>query len=103
AVYLSTPAGVLVVFGCGHAGVINTLEHAKQLTGRKIFGVFGGTHLVSASDEEIREVVEYLNAENVEIIRLSHCTGKKAEYMLQSAFGKKFAIFPCGEVEIVEF
>ncbi|MCX8173958.1 MAG: MBL fold metallo-hydrolase [Thermoplasmata archaeon] len=102
AVYLTTKKGTVVIFGCGHAGVINTAEHAKKLTAQKIYGIFGGTHLVSATSEELEEVVEFLKAEEVEMLRLAHCTGREAEWVLKKEFGKKFGHFPAGSVETIE-
>ncbi|MEM3738352.1 MAG: MBL fold metallo-hydrolase, partial [Thermoplasmata archaeon] len=102
AVYLTTKKGAIVIFGCGHAGVINTLEHAKTVTGQKIYAIFGGTHLVSASSNELKEVVEYLKAEDVEMLRLSHCTGNEAAWMLTKEFGKKFENFTAGSLELIE-
>lgn len=102
AVYLTTKKGAIVIFGCGHAGVINTLEHAKKVTGQRIYGIFGGTHLVSATSDELKKVVEYLNAEEVEMLRLGHCTGKEAECVLTKEFGKRFENFPAGNVELIK-
>lgn len=98
AVYMTTEKGTAVIFGCGHAGVLNTLEHAKKITGQKLYAIIGGTHLVDASKEEIMKVVEYLRAEEIKVLRLAHCTGKDAEYILKNEFGERFELMPAGAI-----
>jgi len=98
AVYLKTDRGTVVIFGCGHAGVINTLKHARAVTGQKIRGVVGGTHLITASPQELDEVAGFLHAEDVEFLRLAHCTGKKATYRFNAEFGEKFDVMSAGDV-----
>ena len=46
ALVLDTEKGLLIILGCAHSGMINTIEHAKNITGvEKIAGIIGGTHL----------------------------------------------------------
>ncbi len=87
AVFFRVPEGVVIVLGCGHAGLVNTMAYVCELTGeRRIHAVIGGTHLVSASPERLQKTVEALRMYDVQKIMLSHCTGVRAYAELASAF-----------------
>ncbi len=61
ALIITTEAGLVVILGCAHRGIINTLYHAQQLTGvKKIHTVLGGCHLMDASEERIRLTITAL-------------------------------------------
>jgi len=75
-IYIPTPAGTIVVTGCAHAGIINTLACVKKLTGgAPILAVVGGTHLENASKERIEKTTAALKALDVRTIYPCHCTG----------------------------
>ncbi len=66
--------GLIVVTGCGHSGICNTVEWAKKVTGEnKIYAVIGGFHLKNI-DEQTIKTIEYLKNINVKNIVLGHCT-----------------------------
>jgi 7,8-dihydropterin-6-yl-methyl-4-(beta-D-ribofuranosyl)aminobenzene 5'-phosphate synthase len=68
--------GLVVITGCGHCGIINTIKHAQKLTGTdKIYAVIGGFHEEWNSDEVIEKKVKFLENLNPEIICGMHCTG----------------------------
>jgi 7,8-dihydropterin-6-yl-methyl-4-(beta-D-ribofuranosyl)aminobenzene 5'-phosphate synthase len=70
--------GLFVVTGCGHAGVVNTLIHAKNVTGvDKVYGIMGGFHL-KEDDHQTRETIRYLETNNVTHVLPSHCTTGEA-------------------------
>lgn len=70
-------AGLLVITGCAHAGVINTIKYARQITQvDKLYGVIGGFHLSPMVDSEITEkTISALKEMNPEIIVPMHCSG----------------------------
>ena len=71
--------GVVVVLGCAHAGVINTLEYVKQLTGgAPVRAVLGGMHLGAASRERIEWTIEEIRRRKVPQVVAAHCTGPNA-------------------------
>lgn len=86
AVYLDTDSGIVVLLGCAHAGVVNTLDYIHTITQRPIHAVIGGTHLVNASAERIDQTIAALRAMNLQIIAPAHCTGPRARAALASAF-----------------
>jgi len=87
AVFFETQDGTVVLLGCGHAGVINTLRHIQGLTGgRPIHAVLGGTHLVAASKDRMDRTVEALRALELDLIVPAHCTGARAQARIASEF-----------------
>jgi 7,8-dihydropterin-6-yl-methyl-4-(beta-D-ribofuranosyl)aminobenzene 5'-phosphate synthase len=87
AVFFRVPEGIVILLGCAHAGLVNTMEYVSQLTGeQRIFAVMGGTHLVSASPARMQKTIEALRKYGVQRILLSHCTGVQAFAELAGAF-----------------
>ena len=72
---LETAQGLVVVFGCCHAGLLNTLAHVTRTFGRQPIAVLGGTHLVSAEGAALQHVVDVLR-NSYPRMRLypDHCT-----------------------------
>ncbi|KGM95552.1 hydrolase [Clostridium novyi A str. 4552] len=81
---IETPKGVLILLGCSHPGILNIVSDIKERTGKNIYGILGGTHLVEASEERISETIEKLKEMNIKLIGVSHCTGDKAVDMFKS-------------------
>lgn len=77
--------GSLLITGCCHAGLINTLEHCRRL-GLTITAVFGGLHLNRAGEDRLRRTADYLNGSSVERLILTHCTGAEAGEFLARQF-----------------
>ena len=91
ALIINTKPGLVVVLGCAHRGMINTLYHAQQLTGvKQIHAVLGGAHLISASKERIRRTIADLKELGVQKLGLCHCTSLPAISLLAQEFGDKF-------------
>ncbi len=84
---LISDKGLFVITGCGHAGIVNTLEHAKKVTGEnKIYGVMGGFHLKKA-DLQTKETIKYLQENQVKHVYPSHCTEQPALELFYNSFG----------------
>jgi 7,8-dihydropterin-6-yl-methyl-4-(beta-D-ribofuranosyl)aminobenzene 5'-phosphate synthase len=78
ALALKCPEGLVVVTGCGHSGIVNTLEYAKMVTGEnRIFGIIGGFHL-KENNKQTQETINYLKENAVKHIYPSHCTALPA-------------------------
>jgi len=91
ALIIKTSLGLVVILGCAHRGVINTLLHAQKLTGIKsIHTVIGGTHLLSATEEQIRLTIGALKGFGIQRLGVSHCTGLPAAALLAHEFGDIF-------------
>lgn len=102
ALVIKTKKGLIVILGCAHRGMINTLLHAQKITGvEKIYAVVGGTHLVRAGVEQLKQTVARIKEFGVEKLGVSHCTGLPAAMILAREFGDKFFFNNAGTV--VEF
>jgi 7,8-dihydropterin-6-yl-methyl-4-(beta-D-ribofuranosyl)aminobenzene 5'-phosphate synthase len=99
ALIIKTQMGLVVVLGCGHRGMINTVHHARKVTGvEQIHMVVGGTHLFTASQERIELTIAELKRLGVERIGVSHCTGMPAAAVLFQEFGNNFFFNNTGNV-----
>jgi 7,8-dihydropterin-6-yl-methyl-4-(beta-D-ribofuranosyl)aminobenzene 5'-phosphate synthase len=102
ALLIETRRGWTIVTGCGHAGLINTLQYAKELTGNgRIAAVIGGLHLFRASADRIKATTENLRAFGIEMIAPCHCTGFNATFCLQNAFGSRVLELRAGQSILV--
>ena len=102
AMFFEAAAGTVVLLGCAHAGVINTLRYIRQLTlNRPIHAVMGGMHLVNASRERIDRTVEALRQFNAACLAPAHCTGTAATAKLAAALAGK--CLPCHTGASTEF
>jgi 7,8-dihydropterin-6-yl-methyl-4-(beta-D-ribofuranosyl)aminobenzene 5'-phosphate synthase len=99
AIIIKSRMGLIVVLGCGHRGMINTLHHAQKITGiEKVYMVVGGTHLLHASTEQMDLTIAELKRLGVRKIGTSHCTGMPAAARLFQEFGDNFFFNNAGNV-----
>ena len=68
--------GLVVISGCAHRGIVNTVKKAQKMTGiEKVCAIMGGFHLINANPELIKKSVADIKAINPEYIVPMHCTG----------------------------
>ncbi len=102
ALFFESSQGIVVLLGCAHAGIINSLLYIRRLTGQKpIHAVLGGMHLLSASQERMDRTIDQLRQFSPDHLGPAHCTGRKATSTLCRAFGKKCS--PCLVGTQIEF
>ena len=84
--------GLVVVSGCAHAGIINTINYAQQITGtEQVYAVMGGFHLAGKTFESrVQPTIEELQKINPRLIMPSHCTGWKAMCAMAKTFPEAF-------------
>ena len=88
AIAVNTRSGLVVISGCGHAGIINTLEYArKAIADVPIEAAIGGFHLFAASDEVLQWTGARLKALGVRNLLGAHCTGIEAVFRLRELAG----------------
>ena len=81
---LNTPEGLVVVTGCGHAGIINILTFAReQFPNQPVQAVVGGLHLFPATDEQLNWTADKLKEFKVANLMGAHCTGIEAVYRIR--------------------
>jgi 7,8-dihydropterin-6-yl-methyl-4-(beta-D-ribofuranosyl)aminobenzene 5'-phosphate synthase len=99
ALIIETGEGLVVILGCAHRGIINTLYHARQITGvEEVYAVLGGCHLMDASQERVGLTVAALKELGVHKLGVSHCTGLSAACRMAREFGDGFFFNNAGTV-----
>lgn len=90
--------GLVVITGCGHAGIINTVRHAQRITGvQKIYCIIGGFHLIGNIGESvIKRTIEETKRLDPEVIVPCHCTGLKAIQEFERTFPEAFVLNASG-------
>jgi 7,8-dihydropterin-6-yl-methyl-4-(beta-D-ribofuranosyl)aminobenzene 5'-phosphate synthase len=88
ALVFQTNQGPVVLFGCGHAGVINTLEHIrKTVDPAGVKAIIGGLHLFGADDAHLSWTASQLKRFGVQQLVGAHCTGVEAVYRIRELAG----------------
>jgi 7,8-dihydropterin-6-yl-methyl-4-(beta-D-ribofuranosyl)aminobenzene 5'-phosphate synthase len=90
---LRVQQGLVVLCGCCHAGLLNTLHEVSSAFKQPILAVAGGTHLVQLTDEQVRHIVHVLGGYGTPRLYPNHCTGQAAYVALAVALGERVA--PC--------
>lgn len=81
---IKTDQGLVVISGCGHAGLVNTLEFATEITGTEnVHAAIGGFHLLQASDADLGWTANKLVDLEVGNLVGAHCTGLEPVYRLR--------------------
>ncbi|MFC1994539.1 MBL fold metallo-hydrolase [Chloroflexota bacterium] len=97
ALVIDTDFGLVVILGCAHRGVINTLRHAQSLTGKElVYAAIGGTHLFRASEERLERTIADLKETGIQRVGVSHCTGFHASARLAQEFEDMFFLNNAG-------
>lgn len=87
-VVVDTADGLVVVSGCGHAGIINTIEYARKVVRQApVVAAVGGFHLFGASDATLEWTGNKLKEFNLKYLLGAHCTGIEAVYRLRAMLG----------------
>ena len=85
---IDTDKGLVLISGCGHAGVINTIDYANAKIRRApLHAAIGGFHLYTASDETLAWTAGKLKEFGLQNLLGAHCTGIEAVYRLRSLTG----------------
>jgi 7,8-dihydropterin-6-yl-methyl-4-(beta-D-ribofuranosyl)aminobenzene 5'-phosphate synthase len=85
---LDTDKGLVVVSGCGHAGIINTLEYARrQVRDTQIHAALGGFHLFEADAATLDWTAAKLRAFETKNVLGAHCTGIESIFGLRQRLG----------------
>jgi 7,8-dihydropterin-6-yl-methyl-4-(beta-D-ribofuranosyl)aminobenzene 5'-phosphate synthase len=100
ALVLDTSRGLVVVTGCSHPGIVSILNRVKEIRARPIHLVFGGFHLGSLPDGDVRKIIDAFTELKVERCGATHCTGDRAIALFQAAFGERYQ--PIGTGRIIE-
>jgi 7,8-dihydropterin-6-yl-methyl-4-(beta-D-ribofuranosyl)aminobenzene 5'-phosphate synthase len=87
-IVLNSPKGLVVITGCGHAGIVNIVTFSEKHFGDSpIYGIVGGLHLFAASDEVVDWTASKLREFQVANLLAAHCTGIEATFRLRQQLG----------------
>lgn len=87
--------GLVVISSCGHAGIINTLNRAREVTGiNKIHALIGGYHLAPAPSNYLRQVVNELKKFQIDHLLPMHCSGQNFIELARQEMPEKLVL--CG-------
>ena len=97
AVIMNFQEGLVIVTGCCHAGIVNTMMHARKVTGvDKVHAVVGGLHFIDASEEKVEKSIEALR--EVDWVLAGHCTGFDGLRRIAEAMGERFGRIHTGTI-----
>lgn len=85
---IRTDKGLVVLTGCGHAGIVNIVEYGREIAGAgagspPVYAVIGGLHLFAATDDALAWTAEKLHAAGLVALLGAHCTGIEAVYRIR--------------------
>jgi 7,8-dihydropterin-6-yl-methyl-4-(beta-D-ribofuranosyl)aminobenzene 5'-phosphate synthase len=90
AIWIRTDDGIVILTGCCHSGVVNTVNHVRRLSGNdKVRALIGGFHLIQAAPVRIEKTAERLSALDLDQVIACHCTGENATSSLKSILGDR--------------
>jgi 7,8-dihydropterin-6-yl-methyl-4-(beta-D-ribofuranosyl)aminobenzene 5'-phosphate synthase len=85
--------GLVIVTGCAHSGIINTVEHAQRLGGNeRIYAHIGGFHLTQGSPDRVKKTIRALKEKEIRYLLPLHCTGFEAMASMWQAFPETYVI-----------
>lgn len=89
--------GLVVLSGCAHAGIVNTIKHAQSITGvSRLHAVLGGFHLINSSWEAIEATIADVKAMSPDYVVPAHCTGFEATIRFQQEMAEQFILNTAG-------
>jgi 7,8-dihydropterin-6-yl-methyl-4-(beta-D-ribofuranosyl)aminobenzene 5'-phosphate synthase len=94
ALVINTPAGLILIVGCSHPGILNILKKTKRLFQRPVYLVIGGFHTMPDSPEGMRQVIHDFKMLGVSRVAPAHCTNEAAKVWFQKGYGQNY--IECG-------
>lgn len=89
--------GLVIISGCAHAGIVNTVKHIQNITGlKKVHAVIGGFHLINAGQEKISNTISDIKSISPDIVAPLHCTGFESVTALREAMPDAFFLNTAG-------
>jgi len=98
---IKTDKGLVVLSGCGHRGIVNTVSSVVEYFDDDVYAVIGGTHLVSADEDRLNKTSKELKKFDPDHLILGHCNGLDAICRFKKEFKIKFQTLESGrEIDI---
>jgi 7,8-dihydropterin-6-yl-methyl-4-(beta-D-ribofuranosyl)aminobenzene 5'-phosphate synthase len=89
--------GLVVLTGCAHSGIVNTVNYAREISGvDRVWAIIGGFHLGPAKDEEIQRTIDEIKRMKPAMVIPSHCTGFEATRQFANQMPDEFVLGTVG-------
>ncbi len=103
ALIVETPRGIVVICGCTHSGVANTLNYVNCLTGRRdLYALAGGLHLHDAPAAALESAAAAIARRSIQVVAPCHCTGPTAREFLRRRLGASCPALGAGSELVIE-
>ncbi|MFO8030980.1 MAG: MBL fold metallo-hydrolase [Desulfohalobiaceae bacterium] len=90
ALIINTPAGLILIAGCSHPGVLNMVEKAKELFRMPVYMVLGGFHNMPESHEGMQQIIQKFRKLGVQKVAPAHCTNEIAKAWFKQAYADNY-------------
>jgi len=95
---LNTSKGLVLLTGCAHPGIVDTIKRAKEILNTNVYLVLGGFHLLQHSAGQLAEIIGQFKDLGVQKVGATHCTGDGAIKIFKEAYGNNFIQMGAGKV-----
>jgi 7,8-dihydropterin-6-yl-methyl-4-(beta-D-ribofuranosyl)aminobenzene 5'-phosphate synthase len=86
--FFDTENGIVLISGCGHAGLANTLDYLQKIyPGRPIYKIIGGFHLLKLTNDKLEWTAGKMREAGVNYFVGAHCTGLNSTYSIRNFLG----------------
>jgi 7,8-dihydropterin-6-yl-methyl-4-(beta-D-ribofuranosyl)aminobenzene 5'-phosphate synthase len=101
ALAIETSAGLVVITGCAHPGIVRIVREAKEIVDGDVALVMGGFHLMETSQRGVQNIISDLRQLGVRQVSPTHCTGESAIAAFAEAFGEDYVQGGAGRVFVL--
>jgi 7,8-dihydropterin-6-yl-methyl-4-(beta-D-ribofuranosyl)aminobenzene 5'-phosphate synthase len=98
---IKTEQGLVIISGCAHRGIVNTISSIVEYFNDDVYAVIGGTHLISTNRKRINETIRALQKFDPKYLIFGHCNGFEAMCMFKGEFMQKFSTLEAGREIII--
>ncbi len=95
---IRTEAGLIIIIGCAHPGIVKIVSEAKDLLKDDILLVMGGFHLEWTTKGKIEKIILAFKQMGVRYVGPCHCTSHKARRLFEKHFGENYINIGAGGV-----
>lgn len=99
---IQTDGGLIVITGCAHPGIVETISKARDLGGDNLLFVMGGFHLVGESKNRIEEIISHFKKLEVRYVGPCHCSGDTARQLFVQGYKDRFIEIGVGRLITIE-
>ena len=97
ALIIDSPKGAIIITGCAHAGIINTIKYGLELIDTKrLYAAIGGFHLWHASSQRLERTLDALREYDPRLLVIGHCTGMEASARIKGIFENRCIFLDVG-------